>query len=566
MKHTHGSLIILVGVSIVLTVMLLTVSAEADTVPALRAYDFHHSIAINTHFNYNASAYYDNYGEVKSLLLELDIRHIRDQIASYDAARALIRDLGDNGIESCLIVTSKNSDGTLKLSGIDNQLSIIKNYGLLSSLDGIMSANEYDLNHPSVETDWAGTQRDYHIELWEQVSTDSAFNGIPLVGPGLAHGNSVDNLGDLSDYADVGDCHTYHNSNGGVCPEDPANNHFINYLNNAPGTYGNKPLWISEVGYNDYDDTMNTYATYDVQARYLTRSLAYNYRMGIDRTYLYELVGGFGIVRQAGSDDSFTVSKKVKPFNAVKGLIAKIRDTASGASTFTPESVNVEYTDKWSSTYDLLLQKKDGTYMLLLWRGVESIPDGTDRPSNMITVKLPDRQMKTAKLYYMDENNNYLYSQVSPTITNGNQVRIGISDKVSILEFTTNIQSGSYYTLENMESSPNLLDSDGTTVDCNHALVRADTKWKIVYRENGWFTLENEDSSPNLLDSDGDAVDCNHSLVRDDTKWKIIHRGDGWYTLESKTNSPKFLDADGDMVDCNNPQIREDTKWKLIKR
>jgi hypothetical protein len=346
------------------------------------------SMGINVHLSRKKDAY-ANYDQVKSALLDLGIRHIRDGIvppAPYLYDR--LNDLARSGIDSNLIMGSPTGPQTM-----GELLGDLK-ANLLSSATSVEGANELD--NGGKDANWAADDRTWQQQLWQGVKQDPALSHLSVIGPSLVRGISRSQLGDLSAYIDAGNMHNYP---GGQPPERGIGHE----LQLDAAVSSQKPIASTETGYLTRLNTVtgNKPVPDQVQAVYMPRIVADDYLHGTPRTYLYELFdessakdsgpGGFGIITQTYAP---------KPaFTSLKNLIALLADPGP---QFAPTSLQYSVSGGGNNLEQVLLQKRDGSYWLLLWQAV-SIWDANNQTNvsvgavpATVTVNTP---MKAATLY-----------------------------------------------------------------------------------------------------------------------------------------------------------------------
>jgi hypothetical protein len=132
---------------------------------------------------------------------------------------------------------------------------------------------------------------------------------------------------------------------------------------------GDRPAWVTETGYHTdlVGRSDQPPVSEEVAGRYIPRQYLENFRRGIARTYVYELVDqrtgapdgeqNFGLVRS-----DFTP----KPAHTALGhLIALFADPGPA---FVPGRLDYELRGRDDRTRDLLVQRRDGTFLLAVWQ------------------------------------------------------------------------------------------------------------------------------------------------------------------------------------------------------
>jgi hypothetical protein len=114
---------------------------------------------------------------------------------------------------------------------------------------------------------------------------------------------------------------------------------------------------------------------YDVAAKYLPRTLAYEFINGVSRTYIFALLDGasgcngsfnaLGIIEQDCPNTGLASSLHPKPpYYALKSLMATVADPGPA---FTPTPIVLKISGGDAKLQTLLLQKRDRQYVLLYW-------------------------------------------------------------------------------------------------------------------------------------------------------------------------------------------------------
>lgn len=359
-----------------LSTLMLGQPAGALADPASPADSFVDSIGVNTHTSYTDTAY-SQFGSVKSKLTALGVRHVRENLVAGrpDQYQAL-NDLAASGIKSDLILGDPSSGQ----AGLNALLSTLK-ANLLGATDSVEGPNEYDL---SGDPNWASALGQYQRQLYAGVKSDPALARLPLIGPSLSRYESGPQLGKLSNALDYGNIHSYFD---GYAPETYLTSHF----ELAADTSGSKPVMTTEAG---YPNALNWYgghqpASEHAAAVYMPRVYMENFRRGAVRTYAYELVdewpdpnhsireANFGLLRNDFSE---------KPaFAAISNLITMLRDPGP---SFRPGSLDYALSGDQNRLHRLLLQKRDGTFYLAMWRD-----DRIWDPVNRVELNVPPKAL-----------------------------------------------------------------------------------------------------------------------------------------------------------------------------
>lgn len=324
---------------------------------------FVNSFGVNVHMSYFQTLY-SNFGVVQSLLSNLGVRHVRDVI-----------DLGNASI--C------NEDVTLAASGIHfdvispTPLSLSNLAAWMSCIgpaaDEVEGPNEYDIFGDS---NWVADLRAFQPTLY------NAYAGtLPVLAPSVADEvASATALGSLSAYVTNGNMHSYFAGNNpgtsGFGSTDSYGTYgsLSRYIAVAGIISGSAPVQSTETGYSDAADTDPVPAS--TKADYSLRTLLEDWNAGVARTYVYELIdegtvpfSHYGLVDSSGN---------VKPaYTAIQSLLAHLTDPGPA---FTPTPLNFSFTATASTVQRTLLEKRNGTYELIVWNEVPEWNTSTNTP------------------------------------------------------------------------------------------------------------------------------------------------------------------------------------------
>jgi hypothetical protein len=346
--------------AMLLAVALFGQATAAASTPSRPADSFVGSIGINTHFYYSDTPYVQGFGLVKQRLSELGVRHVRENIAPDDRPDQYrrLRELAALGIKADLIL----GDPRNGISTLDHMLSVVKTE-LPGALDAVEGPNEFNARGV---VDWVSKLREYQQHLYTAVKSDPSLSSLTVIGPSITNWGQAEELGDISGMLDVGSVHPY--------TSKPPETVVTEALERAAQNAGTKPAFTTETGYH----TALNYtgpewflpASEAAQAVYMPRVFLEHFRRGVARTYSYELLDEFpdpelnhrewnwGLLRN-------DLSKK-PAFDAVQNLIDTLKDP--GSSGFTPGSLDYSLEGNQEKLRQVLLQKRDGSYYLALWR------------------------------------------------------------------------------------------------------------------------------------------------------------------------------------------------------
>jgi len=445
---------------------------------------FVNTVCVNTHWRYPDTPYGSNFNGVKQKLLELGIRHIRDGGSSDDFINKS-KQLARLGIKTTLGVDPKigiapNSSYWAQ-SPAYNIHDFVKNKMGTNVVDAVEVLNEIDLFHnqhggyywkrgnlqkvnddPKSPSSWVAYARSVTKDTWNALKRDPATAGVKVIGPSLGRHYDYDNkspLGNLSAYVDWGNFHPY--PHGGNPFNEPFSYNTIAkyyWQGNFPSVnidrnpiafdvfkppFGSKPMAATETGY--FTGTENNRAiTERVHGKYIPRLFLEYFRKGIVRTCLYEFVdewnnpgwseANYGLLRNNLSP---------KPgYTALKNLIGLLKDPGK---SFTPSGLDYKLTfnpprgyERTEYVHDLLLQKRNGDFYLVLWHEISNGDTSGDRfreinPPAMPTTITFKKPPSRVTLYTLDDLGRM--SAKAATVNN-NKLSLKVADKAMVIKLT----------------------------------------------------------------------------------------------------------------------------------
>src|SRR5208282_3873884 len=260
--------------------------------------------------------------------------------------------LAANGMKAELIVANGQTLSQLE-SGLQQY----------PGLEAIEPPNEWDANGGP---NWSSTLL-AQLPLIKQAGEDL---GLTVLGPSLIQTNDAEKLGDVSQYMNVDNMHSY---TGGHNPEttgwsndDSEGNGYGSLAWNLDMVhiYGpNLPAYATETGYQTTSTPTQNEVPETVAGTYAPRLLLYSFKSGVPKTYFYELIDdpagtqpGYGLLR-------YDLSPK-PAFTAISNLLQILKDDNT---QFAPGSLDYSLSGEMSGVDSLLLQKSNGDFYLNVW-------------------------------------------------------------------------------------------------------------------------------------------------------------------------------------------------------
>jgi hypothetical protein len=327
------------------------------------------AVGVNTHIAYPASnsiyrfagPYVDADTAVVTSLQAVGIRHIRETLAyGSGTMRTRLPVLcAAADVDVCMAAgdIAAHATGAQAVTEVNTYY-----HACIAAVEG--------LNEPDGDaSDWGTQTRTHQIDL----ANNARALGITVLGPSMA-GQTYTGTGwpgDLSDYVDISSLHIYP---GGQKPSTTIDTHLSRQAAmNGPG----KPLWITETGYqNAMNSTQsNPKVPEDVSGVYGPLQILESFSRGIARSYFYELGDDqredpltqrerhFGLFAW---DAQAQPTWRMKPIGtALKNFITLMADPGT---VYGPAPLSVSVTG--TGVKSLLVGKRDGSYLICLWRDV----------------------------------------------------------------------------------------------------------------------------------------------------------------------------------------------------
>lgn len=494
-------------------------------VVAQRSDDFVESIGVNTHWTY--PKYVADKAALMALLVDSGIRNIRDvAVGQNPDLVATLTSLYGSGIRSTLLI--------FPAAGIVPTLAYWSGYGpgetqtindFLASLPaGIVKAiempNELDIfytaykwhvvlnddlsNDPESDLYYGLYGVAFTISAWNALRANAAFNAIKLIGPSVgAQVPSPFADASMHDYVDRGSMHPYparvnafqvpviyggvsvYYANGSQPSSNIAADAFspdaimFDWYQPAftSGGGDKKLMAATETGYSNGGGSTPDWFSQLLGGKQTPRLFAEYFKNLITDTFYYELVDeGTDPTNGEQNDGLLNYDLTPKPaFTALKSMISVLKEP--GAS-FSPGSLNYTLSAAASGAYtrtayahDLLLQKSNGDFFLLLWHEISNSSNtdaagapisGVQRdiaqPSLLTTITLP-ATIGSAIVYTYQSD--WTLAAVDLDIV-ANVITVKAQDKLSIIRLRSAVVAEADLELETgfdllLENGDNLL-------------------------------------------------------------------------------------------------------------
>jgi hypothetical protein len=421
----------------------VNVSVAGESLPseiAASSSSFVDTMGMNGHFE--SPFYYANLPLERSLVGNLGVRYYRV------SAEEILQPIGDYVGNIKSLCTSYGTKFDILTSFHLTAAQVVKAVGLLpaSCVDSVEGPNESDNSGQGSEYDphYATDIPPYMHSLYSTIKATPATAFVNVIGPSFAYYTSYAAIGNISSSVDFGNMHNYFS---GFSPGTPGwgagNLSFAQTLQYGSIAWnlavsmqatGTKPVMATETGY--YTAPIHCGVPLDVQAKYIPRLYLEQYRYGVPRTFLYQLIGynttsadgSLGIVSSTGAP--------LPAYTALAGMISALKDNGIKSA---PASYNWGLTGETTNVTHVLLHKADGTLMIPLWIEVPSFDPNANKgvgakisvPVQTVAVNLPTTTRNATLLTYNPVTGAWTSS---PVAVAGGTATITVSDAVSILE------------------------------------------------------------------------------------------------------------------------------------
>ena len=393
-------------------------------------------LGVNVHLHYTNSPYATNYPGIKSLLLGLGARHIRDGLLNtpwqpfYDR----LNDLGASGIKSML--TTDRSQTAAELLAVPKRVT--------RSIEALEGPNEQDLNYRS-DPQWPQKARAFAKLLYSTEKGNAATRNLSIVGPSLSGLSADQAVGNLSAYLDVGNYHGYSGARNPGTPGWGSTSSYGTYgsiawnINIESVVAGSKPQQNTETGYNTGAGA-NGNVPMDIQAKYVPRLLLETYLHNVKRAFIFELIDNTTTGSSVNSFQYGLATAGLKPkaaYIALANLNALLSDRGAA---FSRSALSYGLAGSVANVHHLLLQKRDGSYYLVMWIEAPgwlpaNSPSGGGSyirvaPQN-VTLSLP-RAARGLTLTTWNANGSTATKALRPGATAG----FAVTDNIAVLHIT----------------------------------------------------------------------------------------------------------------------------------
>lgn len=367
-RHFLFAFILLTALTSPLAASAQQAAAVPAPVPATQSGAFTNSIGVVTHLSYTDTLYYTDFPAIAQELQTLGVHHIRDGYYPWAQSSPIVqahRQLAGMGIQCTYVIPYQPLSSQAQTLGMIAQVTSFSHE--VGDMEAVEPPNECDV---SGACNGYGAPAVKNVVNFLPVVYDSGFLlNLPYLGPSFVLQESYPTAGNLRAKMSVNNLHVYFGGRnpgsagwGNVDAQGNSYGSFNWWLDQAAIDSPGGSSEITETGYLAFPSTSTPYTVPEsVEASYTPRTLLLAYEHGFKRTFLYELLDevsspGYGLLRADMSP---------RPaFTAVQNLIALLSDSTTA---FTPKPLSYALTGVDSTLNQVLLEKRDGSYWLVLW-------------------------------------------------------------------------------------------------------------------------------------------------------------------------------------------------------
>lgn len=338
--------------------------AQAPTIAVAEAADFADAVGVNVHLYYLDTVYND-FALVTRSLNYLGVRHLRDRLTRGDVGLGRISALGAAGFRFNLIISQYELE---RAGGLAWSLGeVARRAGIVTAIEG---PNESDIWPVTFEgRTGLGATRTVMAALREAVRATPAISHLPIVQASFAWPRTFAAVGDLTAHADLANTHTYFGWGTNPAATIAERIREARTVTNRPRVVTTETGYHNALGVTEH----NVGVTEEVQAKYVLRILLEQFRHGVERTYIYELLDldtagsatnpelHWGLFRTDGTPKLAATG--------VRNLLRLLAGSGAPPTSATPPAYQVAAA---TSVHHLMLDRGDGTFALVLWNEVPS--------------------------------------------------------------------------------------------------------------------------------------------------------------------------------------------------
>ena len=373
--------------------------------PTVSASAFLDTTGIGAHWEQSDGVYGHHAAALANLVVRLGLRHVR----GYDVRISPL--LASRGITTMAVAGPEvgSADQVADL--------VIRANRHRHVIDAIEGPNEADLFWPLHGYSYHGLgfplgTSAYQRDLYRTIRSRAELRNVVVIGPSLgrtydpnAGNKNPFEAGSLADFVDFGNFHPYPfggNSFSSPFRYDTISRYY--WTGNFPSTnldefpyafsvYGPpfhpKPMAATETGYPTWRNGISE----QLQAKYVPRLFAEYCRLGIRRTYLYELADNMPDPTGSNMEDHFGLVRNdltIKPaYRALQSLLELVSPRGSIDNAVAPPAIRLLAHlpigfDRASFVHSLIIRVSTSKAVLLLWHEVAGSDTASSPPRTIL--------------------------------------------------------------------------------------------------------------------------------------------------------------------------------------
>lgn len=407
----------------------VTVNPSSVGEQASQSQVFFDSVGIETHMSYLNTAFGTQWQTVLQEIKSLGIHHLRDGYYDWPSSSSIVTNHQSLALAGILTTYVVPLDFATTVAQIKATSTNVQDMEMLEA------SNECDVDPICGGPGLAGINN--VVSFLPTVFAAGQSLGIPVLGPAFTTSDAYAAAGNIASKMNYNNLHVYFGgrnpgSNGWGSGDAQGNNYgsFAWWMDQGSLDAPNVPDIITETGYYTVPNPYPYQVTETVGASYIPRTYLLAFNHGVKRTFLHELIDEvaspyFGLLR-------YDLSER-PAFTAVKNMLSLVTDPGIA---FNPGKLNYTLSGGDSTLNHTLLQKRDGTFLLVIWLEQSSY----DQVNNVNTPVTPETVTLTLSgsavvrsITVFDGSGNTQTSGVSGSKTT---VPFVVSDKLSVVQIT----------------------------------------------------------------------------------------------------------------------------------
>lgn len=389
--------------------------------------NFLNSLGVNTHASFGSGAYTNSSLTIQSLNY-LGISSVRDGFSSYGVQNQTLSALADAGIKINVVVGSD-----VPATGLEKYISGLESFatahaGSLIAVEGLNEANLFTFSYNGSSSMEAAAA--FQKAFYTAVHASSVIGDLPVLN--MTVGNDSTSayaaLGDLSEYSDYANVHSYFLTYGNGDARQEKQIALAETVNDTD------PLIITETGFTTLKTVDGVGISETGQAKLILNGLFDAWENGAEKTYLYELFDGNSSDTSDAESHFGLFSSDGTPKQAAIAIhnLTSILSAGSDSSASTDAVLDYKLSGMPSASHSMVLNKADGVFDLVVWAEPKIWDDVLNKD---ITVASSTVTINLGAVY----GKIYVYDPMKGTapiavFSNTSKITVSLSDHPLVIE------------------------------------------------------------------------------------------------------------------------------------